>query len=128
MTLDDLRKLCAEATPGPWSTPEDCINEGVDPCAPRNDAPLVSPDACIITDPCCCGAVFTRAADPRFIAAARSAMPLLIEIAQAAYDFDFVRTMEQMAPGEFTALLANDGVRKARARLIDAFKALAELK
>ncbi len=71
MTLDELKKLCEEATPGPWWTSSACVESSqvnVADCftgLSDRDMPEVEANA-------------------TFIAAAREALPKLIAVAEAA--------------------------------------------
>ncbi len=68
MTLDDLSKLCEAATPGPWFVGARDLDKHT--CGPMNDT-VATLD-------------FSYGDDADFIAAARTYMPLLIEVAKNA--------------------------------------------
>lgn len=70
--ISKLRALCEAATPGPWTTLEDEYEEGVVRDSAGHD---------IIAETMLSGGSHD---DARFIAAARTALPLLLEVAEAA--------------------------------------------
>lgn len=68
MTLDELEKLCNEATPGPW------IDAGYDSLTTAyGESEGLPPHVNCASD-----------LDARFIAAARTLLPKLLEVAKAA--------------------------------------------
>jgi hypothetical protein len=71
MNLEELKKLCDEATPGPWSPVIGFCADGYSTLLPRADEeePMTGHDK-------------------RFIAAAREAMPKLLELWEAVKEFD----------------------------------------
>lgn len=74
MTLDELKKLCDEATPGPWVLKE----HGVVSASFPNS----------------CGENYFVAGevdeqDAAFIAAARAALPMLIAVAEAVREYQY---------------------------------------
>lgn len=79
MTLDEIRKLIEAATPGPWTAEESTEPLGIE------DAILTGPTT---VHEGCVGerTAFHVMADARFIAAARTLLPALLEVAEAADD------------------------------------------
>lgn len=67
MTLDELQKLCDEATPGPW--------------APYADGTILGPSGMLGTA--------TDFGDRQFIAAARTYLPRLLAVARAAKEAQY---------------------------------------
>ncbi len=79
MKLDELQKLCDEATAGPWTVDVDYVELGEVEQRLRSIGPITywaewASDA----------GLTAKKADSQFIVAARTYMPILIEVARAA--------------------------------------------
>ena len=99
MTLADLRVLCKRATPGPW------VNAG------RGDLRGPHQDGSDQTVAFC-----TYDPDGNFIAAARTWLPALIEVAEAAQMM--IHEVEHDVVGEYSSP-AIRAIRAALARLAE---------
>ena len=76
MNLSDLKKLCEAATPGPWSPRPSTVQIGFQTKGSAH-SPLIES-----------GNVVRQVyVDAEFIAAARTHLPLLIEVAEAAKSY-----------------------------------------
>ena len=104
MTLAELRVLCEGATPGVWVT-----SDGIEVYA-VTDSPQAEPVVWMgTTDGNDAGCV--EPADAAFIAAARTWLPALIEVAEAA------QRMNECVPGTSSFARHFVAARKAIARL-----------
>jgi hypothetical protein len=78
MTLEEIEKLCNQATSGPWLVKESKAGYSIEPSITRaicyyvEEYPEASPEM--------------GANDAKFIAASRTLMPILLNIARAALD------------------------------------------
>ncbi len=89
MTLDELKRLCEAATPGPWewdyASPGWLLGGNAQPHADGQPGRLISCvlDGAVSDDGNDCN-VLASDADRAFIAASRTYMPLLVAVAEAA--------------------------------------------
>jgi hypothetical protein len=132
MTHDELRALCAQATAGPWyvHNPDDeaCMNayavttspgEPVVDATPPNDHGQIIALTLLQSPRVVCHAAGRWEADARFIAAAREAVPALLDenarlraALEALYD-----EHEGFLYGEYNSADGSDALRLARAAL-----------
>ena len=116
MTVEQLRQLEQAATPGPWGDDGPWFHSEHDPTHlvttyPERTAVAIMPPRHLASERDVASGADSRPADARLIAAARNALPALLDVAEAA---------QAVESGDVEALLRIGGPVTHRGDLYDA--------